>query len=168
MSVYSVDKLMAETRRLAAEYRRATGSTLPVTTELANYDAVRLLEMQPAPKDAVGYDAFSPNEQGDRKIQIKGRVIFDEQKGGQRLGQINTNQEWDSLLLVLMDENYETNEIHELERDYFDDMQEEMVNSKRNKRGAMSVARFKIVGRLIWSREHGLEDDGYWDNQVHG
>ena len=35
----------------------------------------------------------------------------------------------------------------------------------RAKRGAMSVARFKILGRLAWTRENGLEPE-VWDNQA--
>jgi hypothetical protein len=29
----------------------------------------------------------------------------------------------------------------------------------------MSVARFKIIGRLAWSKENGVEPE-IWDNQV--
>ena len=46
MAVYKLDKLMAETRRLAAEYRRSTGSTLPVSAELAKFDAISLLGLR--------------------------------------------------------------------------------------------------------------------------
>ena len=35
----------------------------------------------------------------------------------------------------------------------------------RSKRGAMSVARFKIVGELVWDRVSG-RSDGVWDNQA--
>ncbi len=164
MSVYSVDKLMAEARRLAADYRRATGKTLPVTAEIAVHDAIRLLGLAAAPGDAVGYDAIRTCGDEDTRIQVKGRVIFDENKSGQRIGQIRLNQDWDSIVLVLMDEDYETTEVYEVFRDEICDLLEEIENSRRSKRGAISVARFKIIGRLIWSREHGLEDDGYWDN----
>lgn len=164
MGVYSVDKLMSEARRLAADYRRTTGKTLPVTAEIAEHDAIRLLGLEPAPADAVGYDAIHNEGDEDTRIQIKGRVIFDENKSGQRIGQIRLNQDWDSIVLVLLDEDYEASEIYEVYRDEIRDLLEELEASRRSKRGAISVARFKIIGRLIWSREHGLEDDGYWDN----
>ena len=32
-------------------------------------------------------------------------------------------------------------------------------------RGAMTVARFKIVARLVWTREEGELDDEVWDNR---
>jgi hypothetical protein len=45
MGIDSIDKLMAEARRLAVEYRQTTGKTLPVTSEIAVYDAIRLLNL---------------------------------------------------------------------------------------------------------------------------
>jgi hypothetical protein len=73
---------MAETRRLAAEYRRATGKALPVSGELAVHDAITLLSLQPAPADSAGYDAWRERDAGSQCIQIKGCVIFDDRKGG--------------------------------------------------------------------------------------
>ena len=40
MGIYSVNKLIAETRRIAKEYRLATGKILPVTPEIAINDAI--------------------------------------------------------------------------------------------------------------------------------
>jgi len=149
VGLYQVDKLMGEARRLAREYRLAMGKPLAgISAELAVHDAIRLLGLEVAPKGVGGYDA-----------------IFDESKGGQRIGQLKVEQEWDSVMLVLMDENYEPLEIYEAERD---DILEasERASSKRSKRGAVSVARFRIIGRLAWSRENGVEDDEVWDNQA--
>jgi hypothetical protein len=39
------------------------------------------------------------------------------------------------------------------------------VSAARAKRGALSVARLKIIGRLAWTREDGLEPE-VWDNQA--
>jgi hypothetical protein len=41
----------------------------------------------------------------------------------------------------------------------------ENKSTHRAKRGAMSVAKFKIIGRLVWTREEGVIDDELWDNQ---
>jgi len=41
-------------------------------------------------------------------------------------------------------------------------------SSRRSRRGPLSVARFKAIGRLVWSRANGLEDDGYWENRASG
>src|SRR3569623_922410 len=108
---------MAEARRLAREYRLAMGKPLPgISAELAVHDATRLLDLEPAPAGAGGHDAVGRGSRAGRRIQIKGRTIFDEDKGGQRLGQLKTEQEWDSVVLVLMDDNYESFEIYEAER----------------------------------------------------
>ena len=68
------------------------------------------------------------------------------------------------MVLVLMDENYEPYEIYQALRD---DLAEFVGPSggSRSKRGAMSVARFKIVGELVWDRVNG-RSDGVWDNQA--
>lgn len=42
--------------------------------------------------------------QAARKIQIKGRSLSDNSKLGQRVGVIKSEREWDSIILVLMDD----------------------------------------------------------------
>jgi hypothetical protein len=96
---------------------------------------------------------------------IKARVIFDEEKSGQRIGQIKLDQDWDSVVLVIMDEDYEPEEIYEAEREDILNVMDEAAKSNRKKRGAMTVARFKIISRLVWTREEGTIDDEIWDNQ---
>ena len=166
MSLYSVDKLISEARRIAAEYRRATGKPLGISAEIASHDACTYLELE-AHDDALGYDAIGlKDEREGCRFQIKGRAIFDEKKGGQRLGQIKIEQDWDKILLVLMDEDFETTEIYEASRDDMLEEVDETANSKRTKRGAMSVARFKRLAHLVWNREEGLIVDEVWDNQA--
>ncbi len=166
MGLYQVDKLMSEARRLAREYRLAMGKPLPgISAELAVHDACRLLELEAAPAGVGGYDAVGRGRREGKRVQIKGRAIFDEGKSGQRIGQLKTEQEWDSVLLVLMDESYEPYEIYEGERDEVLNAVDK-TSSNRSKRGAVSVARFKAIARLVWTRENGAEDDEVWDNQV--
>ena len=165
MSLYSVDKLMSEARRLAVEYRKTTGKPLPgVSGELANYDAARLLDLELC-KDAGGYDAVGKGSREGKRVQIKGRAIFDDKKSGQRVGQLKMEQNWDSVVLVLMDEAFEPQEIYEADRDEILDAMDEGGASKRSKRGAMSVARFKAIGNLVWTRDEGEIDDEVWDNR---
>ena len=165
MSVYAPKKLIAQARKLAAEYRRAMGKPLPgVGNEIAEHDAIRLLHLVPKSRGAEGgFQAIDP-ERGDKRIQIKSRAIFDESKSGHRIGQLNLDRAWDSVVLVLMDQDYQPCEIYEVERG---DIEEAMGKSSpgRAKRGAMSVARFKVIGRLVWTREDGLEPEA-WDNQA--
>lgn len=167
MSLYSVDKLISEARRIAAEYRRTTGKPLGISAEIARHDACTYLKLEPH-EDAIGYDALGLT--GERKgvrFQIKGRAIFDEKKGGQRLGQIKIDQSWDKILLVLMNEEFETTDIYEASRNNMLESIDEMDdNNSRKKRGAMSVARFKRLAQLVWNNDEGLITDEVWDNQA--
>ena len=163
MSLYALERLISETRRLAAEFRRTTGQTLPVTGEIARHDVARLLDLEPMERRSGGVDAVGRGEREGLKFQIKGRLILDEHKGGQRIGQINREGDWDRLALCLMDEDYEPFAIYEADREEILEALEG-ISSKRARRGAMSVARFKIIGRLVWSRENGLEPE-VWSNR---
>jgi len=160
---YAADKLIAQARQLAAEYRRTMGKALPgISNEIAEHDAVRLLGLEPKASHEGGWDAVDPAN--GRRIQIKSRTIFDESKSGQRIGQLKTNQDWDAVVLVLMDEDYEPYEIYEADRE---DLEAYLGKASpgRAKRGAMSVARFKIIGRLRWDSVNGLDSE-LWDNQT--
>ena len=164
MSVFAADKLIGQARQLAAEYRRTMGKPLPgISNEIALHDAIRILELEPVTGSIAGVDALDPGR-GNKQIQIKSRTIFDESKTGQRIGQIKVDQQWDSVVLVLMDEDYEPYEIYEAGRDELLEFMEKS-SSSRARRGALSVARFKVIGRLAWTREDGLEPE-IWDNQV--
>ena len=166
MTVYSVDKLISEARRVAAEYRRATGKSLGgVSGEIAENDAARLLNLELCNDRQGGFDAIGKGNREGKRIQIKGRAIFDEGKSGQRIGQLKTEQEWDSVVLVLMNEDFEPVEIYEADRSDIMDALDETRNSKRNKRGAMSVARFKNIARLVWTASEGVLKDEIWDNR---
>ena len=168
MTVYSVDKLISEARRIAADYRRATGKTLGgVTGEVAENDAARLLHLELLKEKPGGYDAIGKGQREGKKIQIKGRAIFDESKSGQRIGQLKVDQEWDSVVLVLMNEDFEPFEIYEAERDVIMDAMGDS-SSSRKKRGAMSVAKFKNIAQLVWVEGEGEADDRVRDNQTGG
>lgn len=170
MSVYSVDKLIAQARLLATEYRRTTGRPLAgISGEISQHDAARLLDLELRPGENAGYDAIGRGAREGRRIQIKARAIFDQGKSGQRIGQIKVDQDWDSVVLVLMDDSFEPFEIYEADREDLVEALEQGADGNRGKRGAMSVARFKAIGRLAWTRENGIEDnDGIWDNRAGG
>jgi hypothetical protein len=159
MAVYDVDKLMLEARKLAADYRRATGKTLGISNEIAVHDVIRLMKLVPAEPGAGGYDAIGTGSREGKYIQIKGRTLFSDKKGGQRIGQVKPEQEWDSVMLILMDEDYAPQAIYEAERD--DILQATAETSeKRAKRGAMSVAKFKAIGQLVWSPQQADAESG--------
>ena len=163
-SPYAADKLIAQARQLAAEYRRTMGKPLPgISNEIAEHDAIRLLGFEPKTGTDGGWNAVEPAT--GRRIQIKSRTIFDETKGGERIGQLKFNQSWDAVVLVLMDAEYQPYEIYEADRAALEEHTGN-ASSSRAKRGAMSVARFKIIARLRWDNVNGAADDEVWDNQA--
>ena len=157
--VYSVDKLMAEARRLAVEYRRATGRPLAIGGEIAKHDAIRLLDLIPAPGDAVGYDALGQGARSGVRYQIKNRAIFDG-KSGQRIGQIKLGTDWDRVLLVLLDAEFQPFEIYEATRESLAEAFDQASDSPRSKRGPLSVARFKKIAERVWSANADSADSG--------
>jgi hypothetical protein len=138
-----------------------------VTGEVAENDAARLLHLELLNEKPGGYDAIGKGQREGKKIQIKGRAIFDETKSGQRIGQLKVDQEWDSVVLVLMNEDFEPFEIYEAERDVIMDAMGD-ASSSRKKRGAMSVAKFKNIAQLVWVEGEDEGDDKVWDNQTSG
>jgi len=160
--LYELEKLIAETRLLAARYRETTGQALPVTGEIARFDAARQLGLELLDPREPGVDALGSGDRDGRRYQIKGRMISKEGKAGYRIGQLNTNGDWTHVALVLLDTDFEPYEIYEASR-------EEILNAlqdasgKRTRRGAMSVAKFQVIGDLVWSRENGLEES-VWNN----
>lgn len=152
MSFYDVNKLMQEARKLAADYRAATGKPLGISNEIAVHDVIRLMHLRPAPSGDGGYDAIGTGLRDGKLIQIKGRTMTPGGSSNQRIGQIKVEQEWDSIMLILMDEQYEPLEIYEAERDTI--LQAVAQTSvKRRNRGALSVNRFKKIGRSVWASE---------------
>ncbi|HUT41486.1 MAG TPA: hypothetical protein VM011_09110, partial [Gammaproteobacteria bacterium] len=67
--VYSIDKLISETRRLAAEYRRSTGQALPVSAEIARHDAARLLGLTLCEPGTAGVDAIGTGNREGQRVQ---------------------------------------------------------------------------------------------------
>jgi len=154
MEVYKLDTLMEETRQLASKYRDATGQPLPVSHDLACYDAMRHLNLKTPEKPEASVDAVGPEVLGGQKFQIKGRVQFSNLKGKQqRIGQLNLDGNWDICLLVLLNEAYQAEEMLAADKET---IQEAIGDKKVNKRGAMTVSQFRIVAETIWEAE---EDD---------
>ncbi len=149
---------------MAAQYRKATGKPLGISSEIAEHDAARLLNLEICAERGEGYDAIGKGERQGKRVQIKGRAIFDENKPGHRIGQLKLDKEWDSVVLVIMDDEYEPVELYEATREAVVDALESS-KSKRANRGSMTVAKFKAIGSLVWCVEEGEVKDEIWDNQ---
>ncbi len=164
MDLYSIDKLMHETRQLAAKYRKTTGSTLPVTGEISRFDVAKVLNLQLIDDSTLGYDALGRDDRIDLRILIKGRVLFEDSRSSPRIGQIKSDGRWDRVIMVLFDDDYLPIEMYEATSEDIEAALNTKSASANKKRGAMSVAQFKIIGQLVWSSEDGLSPE-IWDNQ---
>ena len=75
-------------------------------------------------------------------------------KPGQRLGSIDVKKEWDAVLLVLLDEDFETLEIYEARRVPIVEALSKPGSIARNKRGALAVSKFKSIAELRWKKRN--------------
>jgi hypothetical protein len=130
---------------------------LPVSGEIARYDVSKALGLILNEDTGGSYDAVGSNQREGLRVLIKSRVVGEKVKSGHRIGQLNPNGNWDIIVLSLMDNEFEPMEMYQLERK---DIIEALsgTDSKRGKRGAISVAKFKIIGDLVWTKENGAED----------
>jgi hypothetical protein len=139
-------ELLGEVKRLAQEYYQLTGRPLGVTGEVAEYEAARLLDdVELAPPRQSGYDAS--RVAADR---TEGRSFSTADNRTQRTGSIRLDREWDSVLLVLLDECYETSAIWVADRPVLTDALTAPGSRARNERGQLSVSKFKRIGRPVW------------------
>ena len=109
------------------------------------------VELTPARQ--AGYDAIERSEKSVRHLQIKGRCLLPNCKPGQRLGSIAVKKDWDAVLLVLLDENFDATEMYEAERLAVLAALAAPGSKARNERGQLGVSKFKAIGKLRWRRE---------------
>jgi hypothetical protein len=150
-ATYNIALLMQQTRLVAADYYKTTKQALPVTAELARFDAIDKLNLQKLDDDS-GIDAIDVNSSSDNKATflIKGRVIFKGGKARQKLGQLSLEANWQFLLMVLYDADYQTTSIYKVDRRI---IEAELEQSAKDKRGSMTVAKYKAIGELVWALE---------------
>ena len=150
LDLEKVGKLLNQAKGIAREYRSITGRPLGITGEVAEYEAARLLNLGLCEAHQPGYDAISSE---GKRFQIKGRVIYDRSKHGQRFGSIRLDHEWDAVLLVLLEADFSPMEIYEAQRSDVEKALMEPGSRARNIRGALGIAKFKSIARLVWSRD---------------
>ena len=147
-------KLLKEAKSLARRYRKLTGKPLGITGEVAEFAAAQLLDLELAGARQAGYDAIRTDAGKNIKVQIKGRVIPKGAKPGQRLGSIQLDKEWDTVVLVVLDQDFEPRVIYEAGRDAITAALIAPGSKARNERGALSVSKFKSIGAVVWSAEN--------------
>jgi hypothetical protein len=152
MTQTRIMEILREAKKLAQEYRTLTGKPLGITGEVAEYEAARILGIELTPARQAGYDALEHQDGKARRLQIKGRCRLPGCKPGQRVGSVDITKEWDAVLLVLLDENFEALEIHEAERAAVLKALSAPGSKARNERGALAVTKFKSIAKLRWQR----------------
>ncbi len=148
---YDISLLMAQTRKLAADYRNETGHALPVTEELARFDAVTTLKLRKIEGiegvDAVSSEPLEHEQLPAQRYLIKGRVIFKGGKARQKLGKLSLAADWNQLLMVIYNADYLPTHIYRVGRKI---IEAELAKIAPDKRGSMTVAKYKAIGELVW------------------
>lgn len=142
-------KVIKEAKRIAKDYYAATGRPLGITGEVAEYEAIRLLNLKISPVRQEGYDAIRIVGDKIERIQIKGRAT---QAG--RVGSIKIDKDWDSVILVLLDSDFEPTHIFEAKRDIICKVLTEPGSKARNERGSLSISKFKQIAVPIWATQN--------------
>jgi len=148
MNIYAIDKLMAETRRLAAEYHRITGLVLPVSNELARHDVATKLKFIVPQQPDSGVDLLGTGLWEGKKIQVKSRVMFQKAKSRPRVGQLNFEGKWDFVILVLMNEDYVAKEMYITAREVLVKAVQGAASTNKE-RSTISVSKFKALSEVI-------------------
>ena len=152
---YDISLLMAQTRKLASDYRNETGQALPVTEELARFDGVTLLKLKKIEGhegvDAVSTEVLKEGELPKSRFLIKGRVIFKGGKARQKLGKLSLAADWNQLLMVIYNAEYQPTHIYQVARET---IEQELAKVSVDKRGSMTVAKYKAIGDLIWDSQN--------------
>lgn len=143
-------ELLGKAKEIAQQYRALTGKPLGITGEVAEFEAARLLDLELSPPRQAGYDATEKGK--ERRLQIKGRCMLENCKPGQRLGSIRVDKDFDAVLMVLLDQNFDAFEIYEAEKPDVVKALKVPGSKARNERGALGVNKFKTIGKLRWQR----------------
>lgn len=152
MNADPVLQILAEAKKLGQRYRQLTGKPLGITGEVAEYEAARLLDVELTPARQAGYDAIEIRDGKNVRLQIKGRCVLEGSKPGQRMGAIDIKKEFDAVLLVLLDGNFEAIAIYEAPREAVVAALMQPGSKSRNERGALGVSKFKSIGSVRWKR----------------
>jgi hypothetical protein len=144
--------LLQQAKRLAKRYRELTGRPLGIAGEIAEAEAVWLLGVELAPVRTAGYDVIRRAPDGrEERLQVKGRVMHTDKLVG-RLGAIRFSHEWDGVLLVLLDQDFNATKIFEAPRAKVIEALTRPGSKARNERGALAIPMFcrPTFSRQVW------------------
>jgi hypothetical protein len=142
--------VISASKSVAKQYRQITGRPLGITGEVAEYEAPRLLGLRLADVRQEGFDAMRVDGDHVVKLQIKSRCVPGKSRSGARLGSIKLDKDWDAVLLVMMDFDFNPIEIYEAGRADIAEALTKPGSISRNERGALSISKFKSIGERVW------------------
>lgn len=145
-----ISDLLRKAKELARDYRALTGKPLGITGEVAEFAAAQALGLELASAREAGYDAVRYADGRKIRVQIKGRCLADGSKRGQRVGGIKIEQPWDTVILVLLNEQFDPVAMYEAERGAVVAALCAPGSRARNERGALSVEKFRSISALVW------------------
>lgn len=147
-------EILSQVKTLAKRYKDLTGKPLGVTGEVAEIAAAQLLDLELARARNSGFDAIKMEDSQLVKYQIKGRCVSKKNIGGQRIGVLSKNNDCDFVLLVLLDEDFETRSIYKAKwvdvNQALDDATR--ISKARNIRRQLSISKFISIGAKVWSK----------------
>ena len=135
---------------VAKRSRQLTGKPLGITGEIGEVLGADLLGLDLADARQAGYDAISKD---GRRVQIKARCILSSSKRSQQVGSIRLDHEWDTVALILMNEDFEALSIYEATRPAIEAALEAPGSKARNERGSLAVSKFKSIATRVWPED---------------
>jgi Family of unknown function (DUF6998) len=144
----TLDSTIEAAKAVGKRYRELTGKPLGITGEVGEVLAARLLGLELSQARQAGYDTIGSD---GRRVQIKSRCILPDANLGQ-VGAIRLDHQWDTVALILLDQDFEPLEIYEANRKVVENELLRPGSKSRNERGALAVSKFKAIGQLRWSR----------------
>jgi hypothetical protein len=149
VDISALKPIIAEAKKVARQYREITGKPLGITGEVGEFIAAELLGLTLTEARKPGYDAIAPD---GRRIQIKARCVNKGSRSG-RLGSIRLDHPWDTVILVIMDNNFEPIEFHEAKRINIERVLSRPGSKARNERGALGINQFISISSVVWKGE---------------
>jgi hypothetical protein len=73
------------------------------------------------------------------------------------MGRIDLSKQFDAVVLVLLNENFDATAIYEATRKAVSDALHAPGSRSRNERGALGVSKFKAIGRRVWPASVAVE-----------
>lgn len=144
-----ITKILDEVKQLAKEYKQITGRVLGVTGEIAENETSKILKLELKQARNPGYDSIKRDGDKIVKYEIKGRIKTTNYRS-QRTSKININEEWDKLLLSIMNEDYEVLDIYQADRKDVVESLKKPGSKARSEKFTLRIGEVIRISQKIW------------------